>query len=69
MASGGKGKSPARRVQKIFFLDYNMSDDEEDSLHCHHNNRIKASEITKDDYVYFTQSHSEEDPSSELGSL
>ena len=44
-----------------------MSDDEEDSLHYHHNNRIKASEITKDDFFYFTHSHSEEDPSSELG--
>jgi hypothetical protein len=54
LASSGKGKSPARRVQKIIFLDYNMSDDEEDSLHYHHNNRIKASEITKDDFVYFT---------------
>ena len=48
-------------------LDYNVSDDEEDSLHTHHNNRIKASEITKDDFVYFTQSQSEEVPSSELG--
>jgi hypothetical protein len=67
LASGGKGKSSARRVQKINFLDYNMSDDEEDSLHYHHNNRIKASEITKDDFAYFTQSHSEEEPSSELG--
>ena len=32
-----------------------MSDDEEDSLHYHHNNRIKASEITKNDFVYFIQ--------------
>ena len=67
MASGRKGKSPDRRVQKINFFDYNMSDDEEDSLHYHHNNRIKASEITKDDFVYFTNSHLEEEPSSELG--
>jgi hypothetical protein len=44
-----------------------MSDDEEDSLHYHHNNRIEASEITNDDFVYFTHSYSEEDPSSELG--
>ena len=50
MASGRKGKSPDRRVQKINFLDYNMSDDEEDSLHFHHTNRIKASEITEDDF-------------------
>ena len=49
MASSGKGKSPARRVEKLNFLDYNGSNDEEDSLHYHHNNRIKASEITKDD--------------------
>ena len=48
-------------------MDYNDSDDEEDSLHNHNNNRIKACEITKSDYVYFTQSYSEEDPSSELG--
>ena len=67
MASGGKGKSRARRVQTINFLDYNGSDDEEDSLHYHHYNRIKASEITKDDFVYFTHSQSEEVPSSELG--
>ena len=66
MASSGKGKSSARRVEKII-LDYNGSDDEEDSLHYHHNNRIKASEITKDDFVYFTHSQSEEVPSSELG--
>ena len=53
---------------KVNLSDYNnISDDEEDSLHYHHNNRIKASEITKDDFVYFTQSNSEEDPSSELG--
>jgi hypothetical protein len=44
-----------------------MSKDEENSLHYHHNNRIKASEITKGDFVYFTHSHSEEDPGSELG--
>ena len=67
MASCGKGKSPARRVEKIIVLDYNDSDNEEDSLHYHHNNRIKASEITKDDFVYFTQSQSEEVSSSELG--
>ena len=67
LASSGKGKSPARRVEKINVLDYNGSDDEEHSLHYHHNNRIKASEITKDDFVYFTHSQSEEVPSSELG--
>ena len=67
MASSGKGKSPARRVEKIIFLDYNDSDNEEDSLHYHHNNRIRASEITKADFVYFTNSQSEEVPSSELG--
>ena len=44
-----------------------MSDEEEDSLHYHHNNRIKAGEISKDDFVYFTQSQSEKDSSSELG--
>ena len=44
-----------------------MSDDEEDSLHYHQNNRIKASKITKDDFVYFTHSHSEKNPSLELG--
>ena len=48
-------------------MDYNDSDNEEDSLHYHNYNRIKASEITKDDFVYFTQSQSEEVPSSELG--
>ena len=32
MASSVKGKSPARRVEKINFLDYNGSDDEEDSF-------------------------------------
>ena len=53
--------------RKLIFLDYNDSDDEEDSLHYHHNNRIKASEITKDDFVYFSHSQSEEVPSSELG--
>ena len=67
LASGGKGKSPARRVQKINFFDYNGSGDEEDSHHYHHHNRIKASEITKDGFVYFTHSQSEEVPSSELG--
>ena len=53
--------------RKLCFLDYNVSDDEEDSLHYHHNNRIKASEITKDDCFNLTHSQSEEDPSSELG--
>jgi hypothetical protein len=43
--SGRKDKSPDWRVQKINFLNYNMSDDGEDSPHYHHNNRIKASEI------------------------
>ena len=66
MASSGKGKSPARRVEMINFLDYNDSDNEEDSLHYHHNNRIKASKITKADFVYFTNSQSEEVSSSEL---
>jgi hypothetical protein len=42
LASGGKGKSLARRVQKLIFLDYNNSYDEEDSLHYLNNNRIKA---------------------------
>jgi hypothetical protein len=54
------------RIQKFNFADYNNSDDEEDSLQYHHNNSVKASDITKDDYVYFTQRHSEEDPCSEL---
>ena len=44
-------------------MDYNNSDDKEDSLHYHNNNRIEACEITKADYVYFTQSYSEKDPS------
>jgi hypothetical protein len=30
LASSGKGKTPARRVEKINFLDYNDSEDEED---------------------------------------
>ena len=67
LASSGKDKSPARRVEKINILDYNGSDDKEDSLHYHHNNRIKASEITKADFFYFTNSQLEEVPSSELG--
>ena len=48
-------------------MNYNNSEDEEDSLHYHNNNRIKACEITKADYVYFTQSYLEEDPSPEPG--
>ena len=47
LASGGKGKSPARRVQKINFLDYNVGDDEEDSLHYHHNNRARSNSGSK----------------------
>ena len=62
LASSGKGKLLLGESKKNFFLDYNDSEDEEDSLHYHNNNRIKACEITKADYVYFTQSYSEEDP-------
>ena len=67
MASSGKDKPPARKVPKFDILDYINSDDKEDSLHYHHNNRVKANDKTKDGYAYFTQSHSVEDPSSELG--
>ena len=54
-------------VPKYDILDYHNSDNKEDSLHYHHNNRIKASDITKDGYVYFTQSYLVEVPSSILG--
>jgi hypothetical protein len=63
LASSGKGESPGRRVEKIIFLNYTNSDEEENSLHYHNNNRIKAIEITKADFVDFTQSYSQKVPS------
>ena len=64
--TSGKSKSPARVVQKINFLDNNNSDEEEDSMHYHRNNRIKASNITREDFAFFTSVNSERVHGSEL---
>ena len=63
-----KSKSKARVVEKINFSNHCDSDDEEDTLHYHRDNRIKATNISSEDYALFVRLNSERASESVLGS-
>ena len=63
-----KSKSKARVVEKINFSNHYDSDDEEDTLHYHRDNRIKATNISSEDYALFVRLNSERASESVLGS-
>ena len=54
MASTGKSGSPERIVQKNSASRYNDdSDNEEDCLYLHEENRIKAMDVSGKDYAFY----------------
>ena len=63
-----KSKSKARVVEKNYFLNHYDSDEEEDTLHYHRDNRIKATNISSEDYALFARVNSERASESVLGS-
>ena len=67
VAEIGNAGSHGRTVQKISKQDYNMdSDEEEGTLYLHQENRIKAQEVTADEYAYYAN-YGEAAKESELG--
>ena len=62
-----KSKAKTRLVEKINFSNHYDCDDEEDTLHYHRDNRIKATNISSEDYVLFFCVNSERASGSELG--
>ena len=62
-----KSNSKARVVEKIHFSNHNDSDEEEDTLHYHRDNRIKATNISSEDYAFFVRANSGRASGSELG--
>jgi hypothetical protein len=64
-----KSKAKTRLIEKFNFLNHYDSDDEEDTLHYHRDNRIKATNISSEDYAFFVcaKSERERETGSELG--
>ena len=63
-----KSKAKTRLVEKISFSNHYDSDDEEDTLHYHRDNRIKATNISSEDYAFFVCAKSERQTGLELES-
>ena len=54
MATTGNNGSPGRIVQKILGSRYNEdSDNEDDCLYIHEENRIKAMDVSGKDYAFY----------------
>jgi hypothetical protein len=62
-----KSNCKSRVVEKINFSNHNDSDEEEDTLHYHRDNRIKATNISSEDYAFFVLANSERASGSEAG--
>ena len=63
-----KSIAKTRLVEKISFSNHYDSDDEEDTLHYHRDNRIKATNISSEDYAFFVCAKSERETGLELES-
>ena len=63
-----KSKAKDRVVEKINFSNHYDSDDEEDTLHYHRDSRIKATNISSEDYAFFVRANLERASGSQLGS-